>query len=107
MLLDAGGLHTAAKSRSLAAKLHIELIWLPKRCPELNGIGQLWRSVKDDISINYHFNSIDKLANFAEAHIRNLANTSTPKSGNPIKALLVKETFLQKIMATHLDQNYC
>jgi transposase len=75
LLLDAGGLHTAANSRSLAARLHIELIWLPKQCPELNGMDQLWRSVKDDISANHQFSSIDEHADFAEAYIRSLTNT--------------------------------
>lgn len=33
LLLDAEGLHTAAKSQTLAKKLHIELIWLPQAVP--------------------------------------------------------------------------
>lgn len=75
LLLDAGGLHTAAKSLALAARLHIELIWLPKQCPELNGMDQLWRSVKDDISANHQFSNIDEHTDFAEAYIRKLTNT--------------------------------
>lgn len=92
MLLDAGGLHTAAKSRSLAARLHVELIWLPKQCPELNGMDQLWRSVKDDISANRQFSSIDEHAQFAEAYIRNLTNTQALRKAG----ILSKNFWLKK-----------
>lgn len=75
LLLDSGGLHTAAKSQALAGKLHIELIWLPKQCAELNGMDQLWRSVKNDISANHQFSNIDEHADYAQSYIMELTNT--------------------------------
>ena len=36
LLLDAARSHTAPRSQALAKALHIQLIWLPKQCPELN-----------------------------------------------------------------------
>ncbi len=75
LLLDAGGLHTAAKSLALTQQLHIELIWLPKQCPELNGIDQLWRSVKDDISSNHQFSNVNEHAHYAKMYIRKLTRT--------------------------------
>ena len=92
LLLDAGGLHTAAKSRVLAQKLHIELIWLPKRCPELNGMDQLWRGIKDDISANHQFANVDEHADFAEAYIRKLTNTKALRKAG----ILSKNFWLRK-----------
>lgn len=60
---------------NLARELDIELIWLPKQCPELNGMDQLWRSVKNDISANYQFSAIDEHTCFAEDYIMKLTNT--------------------------------
>ena len=42
LLLDEDPSHTAHGSKDLAAELGIRLIWLPKRCPELNGMDHLW-----------------------------------------------------------------
>lgn len=53
ILLDAGSAHTAPKSQNLAKELQIKLIWLPKQCPELNGMDHLFKEVKADISANY------------------------------------------------------
>ena len=41
LLLDGGTAHTAPKSQALAQSLNIRLIWLPKQCPELNGMDHL------------------------------------------------------------------
>ena len=74
LLLDKGGLHTATKSLVLAEELNIKLIWLPKQCPELNGMDQLWRSIKAEISANYQFPTIDEHAGFAKSYIMKLTN---------------------------------
>jgi transposase len=74
ILLDREGIHTTSKSIALAKALDIELIWLPKQCPELNAMDQLWRSVKNDISANYQFSSIDEHTSFAEQYIKKLTN---------------------------------
>lgn len=60
LLLDAASTHTAPKSRALAEKLNIELIWLPKQCPELNAMDHLWKELKADISANYQYDTIEQ-----------------------------------------------
>jgi len=40
LLLDRAPCHEALKSRQLAARLGIELLWLPKQCSELNAVDQ-------------------------------------------------------------------
>lgn len=74
LLLDAAPCHTAPKSQALAMALHIELVWLPKQCSELNAMDQLWRGLKNDISANYQFKDIDAHATCAEAWISALTN---------------------------------
>ena len=46
LLLDEAPCHIAPKSQALAAALHIELVWLPKQCSELNALDQLGRGLK-------------------------------------------------------------
>ena len=74
LLIDEARCHTAPQSQALAKALNIELVWLPKQCSELNGMDHLWREVKDDISANYQFNSIDEHASYAEDYILKLSN---------------------------------
>ena len=45
LLLDEDASHTARASQQLAAELNIRLLWLPKRCPELNPMDHLWPSI--------------------------------------------------------------
>lgn len=52
LLVDRGSPHTAARTRSLAAALGIELRFLPTACPELNPLEGLWRYVKGSILAN-------------------------------------------------------
>jgi hypothetical protein len=72
LLLDDAPCHTAPKSKALARLLNIELIPLPKQCPELNAMDHLWKQVKAEISANYQFNNIDQHAHYAQQHILNL-----------------------------------
>ena len=52
LLLDEDSSHTAHASQRLAAELNIRLLWLPKRCPELNPMDHLWRAPKAKVSAN-------------------------------------------------------
>lgn len=74
MLLDEAPCHIAPKSKALARVLGIELTFLPKQCSELNAMDHLWRELKDDISANYQFETIDEHASFAEDYIMQLSN---------------------------------
>ena len=71
-LLDAAPGHRAAKSRALAAHLNIVLLWLPKQCPELHAMDQLWRDLKSHISANYQYATIDEHAAAAEQWVLSL-----------------------------------
>lgn len=66
---DRGSPHTAAATRALASKLHIELRFLPKATPELNAMDQLWRHVKGWGLANRPTRSIDDSANIACRYI--------------------------------------
>lgn len=72
LLLDEGPCHIAPRSQALAAALDVETIWLPKQCPELNAMDQLYRSLKGSISANYQFKDIDEHATYAEDWVLSL-----------------------------------
>jgi len=59
ILLDADPSHTAVRSQQLASDLQIELLWLPKRAPELNPMEELWGQGKDIVSANFQYPTID------------------------------------------------
>jgi transposase len=73
LLLDGDTSHTAAASRGLAREYEIELIWLPKRCPELNAMDHLWGHAKDEICANHQDPSIDHLVATFIQHIQSLS----------------------------------
>jgi transposase len=74
LLLDEDSSHTAQASRSLAERLRIELIWLPKRCPELNGMDHLWGHGKDHRSANTQYGGIEEQATDFVSYLRGLSN---------------------------------
>lgn len=74
LLLDENSSHTAARSQQLADDLHIELLWLPKRAPELNPMDQLWGQAKDIISANLQYPTIDEQAQAFVEYLECLTN---------------------------------
>jgi len=71
--LDRAPCHEAVKSRRLAARLGIELLWLPKQCPELNAMDQLWKELKRLIAANRQFRTVDQGADYAEQWLLGLS----------------------------------
>jgi hypothetical protein len=59
LLLDEDPSHTAHGSQEVAARLGIELLWLPKRSPELNPLDHLWGRGKKVVSANLQRPTID------------------------------------------------
>ena len=59
LLWDEDPSPTAVGSLRLAGWYDIELLWLPKRCPELNPRDTLWGQGKDVISANKQYATID------------------------------------------------
>lgn len=74
LLLDRAPCHEAIRSQVLAAGLNIELIWLPKQCSELNAMDQLGKELKNKISSNRQFKTIDEHARQAENWVLDLSN---------------------------------
>jgi hypothetical protein len=74
ILLDANPSHTAKKSQQLAKELQIELLWLPKRAPELNPMDSLWGQGKDIVSANLQYASIDDHLNAFIGYLECLTN---------------------------------
>lgn len=91
LLLDAATAHTTPNSLKLAQKLGIELIWLPKQCPELNAMDHLWKELRADISANYQYQNIDEHAVFAELYTLSLSNQQALK-----RAGILSENFWLK-----------
>ena len=52
LFLDKRSAQWARSSRQLAKQLGIELRWLPKACPELNPVDDLWRLLKTNVWAN-------------------------------------------------------
>ncbi len=52
LLLDENSAHTTPESKSLAEDLDIQLLWLPKRSPNLNPLDRLWGKGKDAVCAN-------------------------------------------------------
>ena len=50
---------TAHASLFLADELGIVLLFLPKRCPHLNPMDHLWRSVKQNVCANRQYTDLD------------------------------------------------
>ena len=74
LLLDEDPSHTAQESQDLAADLGIALIWLPKRCPELNGMDHLWGHGKDHRCANWQYASIDEEVDDFIHYLQGLSN---------------------------------
>jgi hypothetical protein len=60
MLLDEDPSHTAGGSVGLADKFDIELLWLPKRAPQLNPMDTLWGQGKDVVCADKQYGSLDE-----------------------------------------------
>jgi len=91
MLLDNAGCHKTAASLALAATLKIELLWLPKQCPELNAMDHLWRALKSDVSANDQYPGIEHQAQATEQYMLSL-----PKIQALRKAGILSDNFWLK-----------
>lgn len=94
ILLDRAGLHTATGSKKLAAKLNIELIWLPKQCSELNAVDHLWREVKAAVSANYQYKTIELHAQTAISFVMGL----NPKQALTKAGILAQNFWLHRYL---------
>ena len=73
LLLDEDPSHTAKGSVRLAEGFDIDLLWLPKRCPELNPMDTLWGQAKDVISADWQYATIDEQVERFLDHLESLS----------------------------------
>lgn len=70
LLLDR---HTSHRhNRAYARKLGIGLLWLPRACPRMNPLEDLWKELKRDVAANRCYANIDELADRAVRWITSL-----------------------------------
>ena len=74
LLLDEDPGHTAGGSVNWAETYGIELLWLPKRAPELNPRDTLWGQGKDVISADKQYATIDAQVERFLRHLDSLSN---------------------------------
>jgi transposase len=100
-LLDSDTSHTAKSSQALANCLGIELVWLPKRAPELNPLESLWCKVKKAVSANWQYQSIDEHVAAFLAYVRGLSNAAARKTAGPLS-----ENFrLRRVASNHFSSH--
>lgn len=73
LLLDENSSHTAKDSQALAQEYAIELLWLPKRCPEWNAMDHLGGDAKDEVCANHQAPAIDDLVDSFIRYIHGLS----------------------------------
>jgi hypothetical protein len=99
LLLDEDPSHTAKGSVRLADEMDIELVWLPKRAPELNPMDTLWGQGKDVISASKQYDTIDEQAERFLAYLTGLSNQEALHTSG----VLAAEFWLQRV----LSKNFC
>lgn len=95
LLLDAATAHTTPKSQQLARQLGIELLWLPKQCPEFNAMDHLWKELRADVSANYQYQDVDEHAVFAELYTLSLSNQQALKRAGILSENFWLKSFLK------------
>jgi hypothetical protein len=94
LLLDENPSHTAARSQRLASDLNIQLLWLPKRSPELNPMDHLWGQAKDVVSANMQYPTIDE-------HVRaflEYLEALSPREARHTSGILSKHFWLRTVL---------
>ncbi len=74
LILDEDPSHTAHASLDLAEELGIKLLWLPKRCPELNGMDHLWGHGKDHVCADRQYPDIENEVGRFIAYLQGMTN---------------------------------
>jgi transposase len=95
LLLDEDSSHTAQASRARAQEIDIRLIWLPKRCPELNPMDHLWRSAKEHACANRQDTTIDVTVARAIRYLLRL----TPREALRKAGVLSRRFWLRRVVS--------
>lgn len=94
MLLDEDPSHTAKRSVRLAESFGMELLWLPKRCPELNPMDTLWGQAKDVVCADKQYASLDEQADRFIRYLEGL----TPQDALHTAGVLATDFWLQDVL---------
>jgi hypothetical protein len=94
MLLEENPSHTAGRSLRLARDLDIQLLWLPKRAPELNPMDHLWGQAKDIVSANLQFPTIDQHTGTFVDYL----NALSPWEARYTSAILSRHFWLKSVL---------
>lgn len=94
LLVDEDPSHTAKGSVKLAGQFNVELLWLPKRVPELNPMDTLWGQAKDVVSADKQYASLDEQV---ERFIRHLEGL-TPEDALHTAGVLSDEFWLRDVL---------
>ena len=86
LLLDEDPCHTAGASVNWAETYGMELLWLPKRAPELNPMDTLWGQGKDVISANKQDASIDEQVSRFVKHLQGLSDWEALQTSGVLSA---------------------
>ena len=73
----------------------------PEQCSELNATDHLWRALKDNISANFQFKSIEEHADFTENWLLSLSNRQALLKAGVLSKNFWLPSFLQYILYTH------
>lgn len=94
LILDEDPSHTAKASQHLAAKLGIELLWLPKRSPHLNPMDHLWRAAKQNVAANRQYKDVDDEVERIIAYLSHLTRTEALRKAG----ILSRHFWLRDVM---------
>jgi len=95
LVLDKASCHTTPKTQALAKSLDIILIWLPRQWSELNGMDQLWKELKANISANLQYRTIEQHADFAQRWLFSLSNTEALRKASVLSQDFWLRSFVQ------------
>ena len=103
LLLDSDSSHTAKTSQTLAAKLGIQILWLPKRAPELNPmdtpVGTREGCDQRQQAIHEH-RSTGRIVHHASD--QSVEQRSIEDFGCTVPSFLVEARFIKKLLRTGL-----
>jgi len=94
LLLDKSSFHQAAKSQQLAERLRVNLVWLPKQCPELNSMDHLWRELDRLIRANLQYPSVDAEAAYAQDWVMGLTAVEALRKAGALSEDFWLKTFM-------------
>ena len=102
LLLDRHSSHCSPNSLRLAEKLGICLLWLPRQHPKLNPVDHLWRGLKNDLTANRQFASVEELASRAKSWVGALTPHPNLTQTRPAIAKLLAQEITQDTLAFYL-----